>query len=83
MMTVGDLLPELDLQRTHFVQLAWRQSHADSKSLPFPMLADTQRELSMALGVLHEQVGVAPRATFIVDPTGVIRQRGEATLEVA
>jgi alkyl hydroperoxide reductase subunit AhpC len=58
---------------THFVHLAWRQSHADSKSLPFPMLADTEREPATALGVLHEQDPVALRATFIVDPTGVIR----------
>ena len=58
---------------THFVHLAWRQNHPDLKSLPFPMLADTKRELSSALGVLHKQDGVALRATFIVDPTGVIR----------
>jgi lipoyl-dependent peroxiredoxin subunit C len=58
---------------THFVHLAWRQNHPDLKSLPFPMLADTKRELSTALGVLHKQDGVALRATFIVDPTGVIR----------
>jgi len=37
------------------------------------MIADTKRELSTALGVLHKQDGVALRATFIVDPTGIIR----------
>jgi len=58
---------------THFVHLAWRQNHADLKKLPFPMLADTKRELSSALGVLHKQEGVALRATFIVDPEGIIR----------
>lgn len=58
---------------THFVHLAWRNDHADLKNLPFPMLADTKRELSEALGVLHKQDGVALRATFIVDPQGVIR----------
>jgi alkyl hydroperoxide reductase subunit AhpC len=58
---------------THFVHLAWRQNHPDLKSLPFPMLADTKRELSTALGVLHKQDGVALRATFIVDPEGIIR----------
>lgn len=57
---------------THYVHLAWRKSHPDLKSLPFPMLADTRRELSAALGVLHRD-GVALRATFIVDPEGVIR----------
>jgi peroxiredoxin (alkyl hydroperoxide reductase subunit C) len=58
---------------THFVHLAWRNQHPDLKNLPFPMLADTKHELSSALGVLHKQEGVALRATFIVDPQGVIR----------
>jgi len=58
---------------SHFVHLAWRKDHPDLKSLPFPMLADTKRELSQALGVLHKEEGVPLRATFISDPTGVIR----------
>ncbi|HWN68889.1 MAG TPA: peroxiredoxin [Haliangium sp.] len=58
---------------THYVHLAWRRSHPDLDALPFPMLADTKRELSSALGVLHRQDGVPLRATFIVDPQGVIR----------
>ena len=58
---------------THFVHLAWRKDHPDLRSLPYPMLADTRRELSQALGILHKQDGVALRATFIVDPEGVIR----------
>jgi len=58
---------------THFVHLAWRNNHPDLKSLPYPMLADTKRELSSALGILHKGEGVALRATYIVDPEGVIR----------
>jgi lipoyl-dependent peroxiredoxin subunit C len=58
---------------THYVHLAWRQQHPDLKDLPYPMLADTKRELSQALGVLHREEGVALRATFIVDPEGTIR----------
>ena len=62
---------------THFVHLAWRNNHPDLKDLPFPMLADTKRELSTALGILHKQDGVPLRATFIVDPRGhhPLRQR--------
>jgi peroxiredoxin (alkyl hydroperoxide reductase subunit C) len=41
--------------------------------LPFPMLADVKRELTTALGILDENEGVAQRATYIVDPQGVIR----------
>jgi peroxiredoxin (alkyl hydroperoxide reductase subunit C) len=58
---------------SEFVHLAWRQNHADLKDLPFAMLADIKRELSAALGILDKQEGVALRATFIVDPEGVIR----------
>jgi peroxiredoxin (alkyl hydroperoxide reductase subunit C) len=58
---------------THFVHLAWRKSHDDLRGLPFPMLADSKRDLAEALGIIHKQEGVALRATFIVDPAGVIR----------
>jgi peroxiredoxin (alkyl hydroperoxide reductase subunit C) len=58
---------------THFVHLAWRNNHEDLKKLPYPMLADTKRELSSALGILHKEEGVALRATFVVAPDGVIR----------
>jgi len=58
---------------SEFVHLAWRRSHPDLKDLPFPMLADIKRELSQAFGVLDRQEGVALRATFVVDPEGVIR----------
>jgi peroxiredoxin (alkyl hydroperoxide reductase subunit C) len=58
---------------SEFVHLAWRQHHKDLKNLPFPMLADIKRELSNALGILDPHEGVAQRATFIVDPTGIIR----------
>ncbi len=58
---------------THFVHLAWRNAHADLAELPIPMLADTKRELCTELGILHKTDGVALRATFIVDPQGIIR----------
>jgi len=58
---------------SEFVHLAWRQSHADLSELPFPMLADIKRELSSDLGVLDKNDGVTMRATFLVDPQGIIR----------
>jgi alkyl hydroperoxide reductase subunit AhpC len=58
---------------SEYVHLAWRQNHADLKTLPFAMLSDIRRELSTALGVLDQTEGVALRATFIVDPEGIIR----------
>jgi alkyl hydroperoxide reductase subunit AhpC len=64
------LTASIDSEHVH---LAWRQSHEDLRNLPFPMLSDIKRELSNALGILDEQEGVAQRATFIIDPEGVIR----------
>lgn len=58
---------------SEFVHLAWRQHHPDLHDLPFPMLSDIKRELSQALGILDAAEGVCLRATFIVDPEGVIR----------
>jgi alkyl hydroperoxide reductase subunit AhpC len=58
---------------SEFVHLAWRREKDELKKLPFPMLADLKRELSSRLGILDPQAGVAQRATFIVDPQGVIR----------
>jgi alkyl hydroperoxide reductase subunit AhpC len=58
---------------SHFVHRAWRNDHADLKDLPFPMLADAKSELSTALGILDREAGVCQRATFVVDPEGIIR----------
>ena len=58
---------------THYVHLAWRREHSELRALPFPMLADYRRELASKLGILHPREGVALRATFLVDPGGVIR----------
>ena len=58
---------------SEFVHLAWRQHKEELSTLPFPMLADVKRELTTALGILDPEEGVAQRATYIVDPEGVIR----------
>ena len=58
---------------SEFVHLAWRKQHPDLRDLPFPMIADLRRELAEGTGVLDRAAGVARRATFIVDPQGVIR----------
>src|SRR6476660_2982229 len=58
---------------SEFVHLAWRQNHADLKTLPFAMLADIKRELSQSLGILDKNEGVCLRATFRVDPDVILR----------
>jgi len=67
---------------SEFVHHAWRTHHEDLRNLPFPMLADTRRDLTQALGVLDHDEGVALRATFIVDPDGIIRHVSVNGLDV-
>ncbi len=67
---------------SQFVHLAWRNAHPDLKNLQYPMLADNKKELSEALGVLHPTEKVPLRATFIVDPEGVIRHVSAYDLNV-
>ena len=58
---------------SEFVHLAWRNNHADLKGLRFPMLADTSKSLAEELGILEAEEKVAYRATYIIDPQGIIR----------
>lgn len=58
---------------SEFVHLAWRKDKKELTNLPFPMLADIKRELSCSLGILDKNAGVAQRATYIIDPAGIIR----------
>jgi peroxiredoxin (alkyl hydroperoxide reductase subunit C) len=58
---------------SEFVHLAWRREHAALRDLPFPMLSDIRRDLAEAIGILDQEEKVAQRATFVVDPDGIIR----------
>ncbi len=59
---------------TDFVHFAWRKSDERLAKLDFPWLADNKKELANALGIVDKDAGVALRATFIIDPHGVIQQ---------
>jgi alkyl hydroperoxide reductase subunit AhpC len=41
--------------------------------IKFPMLGDTNHNLSSAFGVLVSEKGIALRGTFVIDPNGVVR----------
>ncbi|OIR42460.1 alkyl hydroperoxide reductase [Corynebacterium sp. NML140438] len=58
-----------DNEYSHF---NWRATHPELKTVPFPMFADVRHDLIRALGVENE-AGVADRATFIIDPDGIIQ----------
>lgn len=54
-----------------FSHLAWRQSHQDLKTLPYPLLA--AQKLARELGILDPKEDVCLRASFLVDPHGIIQ----------
>jgi NADH-dependent peroxiredoxin subunit C len=56
-----------------FVHKAWHDNSPMIKNITFPMIADPTRKLCKALGTYLEEEGVSLRATFIVDPDGVIK----------
>ncbi len=58
---------------SELVHLAWRLQKPELSQLPFPMLADSQRQLSDALGIIEPTAGVAQRASYIIDPDRTIR----------
>ena len=58
---------------TDFVHHAWRKADERLAACDFPWLADNKKELANALGIVAQDVGVAFRATFIIDPDNVIQ----------
>ncbi|MFT6333012.1 MAG: peroxiredoxin (alkyl hydroperoxide reductase subunit C) [Lentimonas sp.] len=56
-----------------FVHLAWKRENEELSELEIPMLADVGGKLSADLGILNKEEAVANRATFVVDPDGIIR----------
>ncbi|MGE0018032.1 MAG: peroxiredoxin [Draconibacterium sp.] len=58
---------------SEFVHLAWRNADPNLKKLRFPMLADTSKSLAKDLGILEKENKIAYRATYIIDPNGVIQ----------
>lgn len=58
---------------THFVHKAWHD-HSDAISkITYTMIADPSQVISRNFDVLDEELGLAQRGTFIIDPDGVIQ----------
>lgn len=67
---------------SEFVHLAWRNDHPGLRSLKFPMIADTSKSLSEELGILEKTNKIAYRATYIIDPDGIIQHVSVNGLDV-
>jgi len=57
---------------THFCHKAWHDTSEKIAKCDYPFLGDQNHELSNNFGVLRD-AGLADRATFVVDPDGVIQ----------
>ena len=60
----------------------WCDSHKDLGKMKHLMLADTTRKLTEGFGILKEDLGIAYRGTFIIDPQGIIRYSNVNDLSV-
>lgn len=58
---------------TAFVHKAWHDHSETIKKIKFPMLADPAARVCKAYWTLIENEGLSLRATFIIDPEGVIK----------
>jgi len=58
---------------TVFVHKAWHDASATIRKIKFPMVADPTREICKSYGTLIENEGISRRATFIIDPAGVVK----------
>jgi len=58
---------------SHFVHKAWHDSSEAIGKVTYIMIGDPTHTISRNFDVLIEEEGVADRATFIIDPNGVIQ----------
>ncbi|PSJ45539.1 alkyl hydroperoxide reductase subunit C [Zobellella taiwanensis] len=65
---------------THFTHKAWHDSSETIGKIQYYMLGDQTGTITNNFGVMREGQGLADRATFIIDPQGVI-QAIEVTAE--
>ncbi|TGZ60943.1 hypothetical protein CRM22_008251 [Opisthorchis felineus] len=62
---------------SHFSHLAWintPRKEGGLGGLRYPLLADFKKSISRDYGVLQEEMGVALRGLFIINPEGIVRQ---------
>jgi NADH-dependent peroxiredoxin subunit C len=58
---------------TAFVHKAWHDTSEMIKKIEYPMLADPTTKICKAYGTLIEEEGLSLRATFLIDPDGLIK----------
>ncbi|MEM7078978.1 MAG: alkyl hydroperoxide reductase subunit C [Pseudomonadota bacterium] len=65
---------------THFTHKAWHETSDAVGQVQYAMIGDPTGDITRNFGVMRDGQGLADRATFIVDPDGII-QSVEITAE--
>lgn len=65
---------------THFTHKAWHDSSDTIGKIKYTMIGDPTGEITRNFDVMREEMGLADRGSFVVDPDGVI-QAMEITAE--
>lgn len=65
---------------THFTHKAWHDSSETINKIQYTMIGDPSGEITRNFEVMREGKGLAERATFLIDPHGII-QAMEITAE--
>lgn len=58
---------------THFTHKAWHDTSDTIAKIEYPMIGDPTGQVTRNFGVMREGEGLADRATFVIDPDGVIQ----------
>ena len=58
---------------THFTHKAWHSSSETIAKIKYAMIGDPTGALTRNFDNMREDEGLADRATFVVDPQGIIR----------
>ncbi len=79
---IGALYPEFTKRNaevlsvsidTVYVHKAWHDASDSVKGIRFPMVADPTKIWCQTFGTLNEKEGLSYRATFIIDPSGILK----------
>ena len=65
---------------THFVHKAWHDASETIAKINYYMVGDNSGNITNNFGVMRPGVGLADRATFLIDPDGIV-QAMEITAE--
>ncbi|VFP85985.1 peroxiredoxin C [Candidatus Erwinia haradaeae] len=63
---------------SHFVHSAWRKTPINRGGvgdIQYIMVSDIKREIQKSWGIEHPKIGVALRASFLIDQVGIVRHQ--------